>query len=217
MNSIRRNVKIMVLLGILAVAAYGHSYIKSTGGHINRKTLADFPATIGGWTTVREYPIDSRTMEVLQADDYLVRDYCNAEKEAINVYIGYFISQREGKTIHSPRQCLPGSGWFPLKSDTMEIFQPDHSGRGFIVNRLMMAKGQEYRLYLFWYQGRGRAYANEYLNKLYLIWDAVTKRRTDGALIRISSSANISPDRSQRVQQAFIKELVPVIRAYVPD
>ena len=80
-----------------------------------------------------------------------------------------------------------------------------------------MGKGNQRQLYLWWYQGRGRIYANEYMNKLYLIWDAMTKRRTDGALVRVNMPVTSNLDKTLQTQMNFINLFVPMLAEYVPD
>jgi EpsI family protein len=85
------------------------------------------------------------------------------------------------------------------------------------VNKFVMGKGLERQLYLFWYHGRGRVYASEYWNKVYLIWDGLTKRRTDGALIRVNSSVVGNTEDALKTQSDFIQIIVPLFKEYIPD
>jgi EpsI family protein len=156
-------------------------------------------------------------MAVLQVDDYLMRTYINKAGQVINLYIGYFGDQREGKRIHSPRQCLPGAGWTPSQASIRRLSLEDHDSIILPVNEYLMGKGGEEAIYLFWYQGRGRTYASEYLNKLYLVWDAMTRNRTDGALVRISMSVTDSPDRTMESLNEFIRNSFSVLPQFVPE
>ena len=58
-------------------------------------------------------------------------------------------------------------------------------GSPLAVNRVQIAKGDHRQLVYYWFQQRGRVVTNEYLVKWYLLWDALTKNRTDGALVRL--------------------------------
>jgi len=156
-------------------------------------------------------------MEILQVDDYFMRNYRNSNGEIIGLYIGYFKSQREGKGIHSPRQCLPGAGWVPVNIAVYNLKVPGHNPEMVSVNKFVMGKGLDRQLYLFWYHGRGRVYANEYWNKIYLIWDGLTKKRTDGALIRVNNLATRNPNEALQTQTEFIKLFFPLLKEYIPD
>ncbi len=182
-----------------------------------RKPLTEFPKVIGDWTAVREHTIEGRSMEILQVDDYFIRDYRNSKGEVIGLYIGYFKSQREGKGIHSPRQCLPGAGWVPVNASIFQMPAVGHNPGTVPVNKFIMGKGLDRQLYLFWYHGRGRVYASEYWNKIYLIWDGLTKKRTDGALIRVNNAATKNSDEALQAQIEFINLFFPLLQEYIPN
>jgi EpsI family protein len=165
---------------------------------------------------VHQQSIDDESMTVLKVDDYLIRTYVNGKGETVSLYIGYFKAQKEGKRIHSPRQCLPGAGWTPLEVSTLKLSLTGHNSPKVSVNHYLMAKGDQKQLYLFWYQGRGRIYANEYLNKVYLVWDTITKHRTDGALVRVNMPVTRNPDATLRSLLAFTNNFMPTLAKYIP-
>ena len=123
-------------------------------------------------------------------NNYLLRNYRPARPPAegsgevpwIQVYVGYYERQTQGRTIHSPKNCLPGSGWEPLASRTEVIQTP--SGP-VTVNRYRLKNESAQALVLYWYQGRGRVEANEYMVKWDLLRDAALRRRTEEALVRV--------------------------------
>ena len=55
-----------------------------------------------------EVPADQR--RVAGFTDYIFRTHDVAGKTRFTVYVGYYDEQRQGKSIHSPRNCLPGAG-----------------------------------------------------------------------------------------------------------
>lgn len=156
-------------------------------------------------------------MAVLQVDDYIMRTYSNSKGESISLYIGYFETQGEGKTNHSPRQCLPGAGWSAVDEAQIMLEVNDHHPGQIPVNKYVMERGNDKELFLFWYQGRGRQIASEYLTKTYLIWDSIIKNRTDGALIRLGSKATSGPDEALQTQTDFIRSFYPILSKYIPD
>ena len=131
--------------------------------------------------------------------------------------IGFFEVQREGKGVHSPRQCLPGAGWNIIKHSEYQLQLKDHNPAVVPINLHLMGKGNQRQLYLWWYYGRGRIYANEYMNKLYLIWDAITKRRTDGALVRVNMVVNSDLDQTLKAETGFINLITPILSRYIPN
>jgi len=206
---------IVIFVLILAVAL---NYIPSSQeAALPRRSLENFPSRIGDWKLFEEQRIDDASLAVLQVDDYLVRSYTNSKGEFLTLYIGYFKTQKEGKTNHSPRQCLPGAGWFPLETSSIMLDVPGSNSGQLPVNRYLMEKGNEKELFLFWYQGRGRQLANEYSVKVYLMWDSIKRNRTDGALIRISGRALPNPDAALKTQIEFIRCFYPFLSKFIPE
>ena len=211
------NSKFIIVILILLIGSVVNYYFSKPDISLTRKSLGEFPKVVGDWETISEQKIDEQSMAVLQVDDYFMRYYRNSKGEMIGLYIGYFESQREGKGIHSPRQCLPGSGWVPVSREVYQMLMPGHNPGTFQVNKYVMGKGLDRQLYLFWYQGRGRIYASEYWNKIYLIWDGLTKKRTDGALIRINNPVTGSTDDALKTQTEFFKLFFPLLKEYIPN
>ncbi len=211
-----KNIRFILTVGILLAAALLNYYFSKPDISLPRKNLTEFPKILGEWTAVAEYKIEGQSMEVLQVDDYFMRTYRSPRGDIIGLYIGYFKSQREGKGIHSPRLCLPGAGWVPVNTSVYSMPIPGHNPESVPVNKYIMGKGLDRQLYIFWYQGRGRIYASEYWNKIYLIWDGLTKKRTDGALIRVNNLATGSPENALQTQIDFIKLFLPLLKDYIP-
>jgi len=206
---------ITIALLVLAIGAnYGFSRPEP---ELSRRPLSEFPMVLGEWNAAAEQEIDKRSMKVLLVDEYIMRTYANKRGETIGLYIGYFKTQREGKQVHSPRQCLPGAGLNRIKHREYLLTLKDHNPPEGPINLDLMGKGAQRQLFLWWYQGRGRIYANEYLNKLYLIWDAITKRRTDGALMRISMAVTSDIDQTLETEIRFINLFAPMLPQYIPN
>jgi EpsI family protein len=179
-------------------------------------SLQNFPLSFGDWEG-KSLPIDSQTRELLGPGDYLSRDYFNSpHSEMLNLFIAFFLSQRRGDTIHSPRNCLPGSGWLPLQARYMQIVVPD--GRKIQVNRYIVQKENQKALVLYWYQAHGRITPNEYTAKYYLVTDAITRNRSDGALIRITTLLQNGETDAQAGKRAvdFVRSLFPLLDSYIP-
>jgi len=144
--------------------------------------LSQFPVSLGSWTLLQEGVIDDETRSVLKADDLLNRFYAGNGAGA-NLFVAAFRSQRNGKAPHSPKNCLPGSGWTPLEATYASI---DVGGPVPIqVNRYVVAHGEERSLVMYWYQSRERSVASEYTAKFWVVVDAMRLNRTDTALVRV--------------------------------
>jgi EpsI family protein len=212
-----QNSKFIIVVLILLIGIMVNHYFSKPDISLPRKSLTEFPKTLGDWTAINDQKIDEQSMKILQVDDYIMRNYRNSIGETVGLYIGYFKSQREGKGIHSPRQCLPGAGWVPVNATVLQIAMPDNNPRGVYVNKYLMEKGLNKELYLFWYHGRDRIYASEYLNKIYLIWDGLAKKRTDGALIRVNTPIVRSTSETLKTQYEFIKLFFPLLKEFIPN
>jgi EpsI family protein len=153
--------------------------------HVQRKVLKNFPEQIGGWQKVgSDTVLDAPTLEVLRASDYLLRDFRRSDGVTANLYVGYYLSQRDGASYHSPLNCLPGSGWMLV--DPGKVSLPAPTGGTFMANKYVIQNGNSKSLMLYWYQGRGRAVDSEYWGKIYTVVDSVRLRRSDGALVRVT-------------------------------
>ncbi|MBV6522320.1 MAG: hypothetical protein MNPFHGCM_02468 [Gemmatimonadaceae bacterium] len=141
------------------------------------RPLAQLPANVAGYRGV-ERPIDSASVAVAGMTSYIFRVYGRDSVNAFSLYVGYYDNQTTGRTIHSPRNCLPGAGWQVVQSEPVQV-------HGSTVNRYMLANGDAQALVYYWYQGRGRVAWNEYAVKWDLLRDAARRGRTEEALVRI--------------------------------
>jgi len=135
--------------------------------------------------------------------------------------MGYYGSQRQGDTIHSPLNCLPGAGWTPVSQGQLAIANADGAGRDIIVNRYIVQKGLERQLVLYWYQSHGRVVASEYWSRAFLINDAIRLNRTDGSLVRVIAPIAVDADDSgaaaQDLAEEFVRVLFPQLPSYLPN
>ena len=212
-----KNIRYILTIVILLIGAALNHYFSSPDISLPRKSLAEFPKSLGDWKVVTDQKIDKQSMEILQVDDYFMRNYRNSKGEVIGLYIGYFKSQYQVKGIHSPRQCLPGAGWAPLNTAVYQMARATHNPETVPVNKFVMGKGLERQLYLFWYHGRGRIYASEYWNKIYIMWDGLTRKRTDGALVRVNNPVIGNTEDALKTQSDFIQLFLPLLKEYIPD
>ena len=148
------------------------------------RALSEFPTEFDGWRRVQEGVVEKEVREVLRADDLLTRVYAAQEKPPANLFMAYFKSQRTGQAPHSPKNCLPGSGWAPVISDTITFEVPDRRGP-IRINRYLVERGNARSLVFYWYQSADRIIASEYWAKVYLVLDSLRYHRSDTALIRI--------------------------------
>lgn len=174
----------IALVAILLGGVLVNSWAYLGEAHVDRKPLKDFPEQIGNWSHVgSDTQLDEPTMKVLRASDYLLRDFRRNDGLMANLYVGYYASQRDGATYHSPLNCLPGSGWTLTEPARTTITTP--GGSSFQANQYVIQNGSHKSAMIYWYQGRGRKVASEYWGKVYTVIDSVRMRRSDAAMIRV--------------------------------
>ena len=182
------------------------------------KPLAEAPFSFGKWSQVSETPIEKDVQDVLKADDLLNRTYVSQEhRAAANLFVAFFKSQRTGQTPHSPKNCLPGSGWVPSQSDVVHVNVPGRA-EPIEANRYVVSRADAKSLVLYWYQSRDRIVASEYTAKFYVVADAIRYNRTDTALVRvvIPMTSDMPLDKAQTAASDFIRDFYQPLRQHFP-
>jgi EpsI family protein len=177
-----------------------------------RELLATTPTTLAQWEG-RDVALEDDVIAQLGVDDYINRRYFAAEAPPVALYVGYYASQRQGDTIHSPQNCLPGAGWRPVTADRTTL---DLDGLMVPVNRFIIQKGLDRQAVFYWYQGRSRVVASELANKAWLMLDAARLRRTDGGLVRVITPVASTPDAAFGTLTTFSAALVPHLSSRLP-
>jgi EpsI family protein len=183
-----------------------------------RASFAQYPNVIGPWTGRRE-ALEPIYLNELELDDYYLANFTRGSEPPINFYIAWYDTQRAGRSAHSPAACLPGGGW-QIKSLTQRSLPGIRAGREVLrVNRAVIQLGNQTELVYYWFQQRGRVVTNEYQVKWYLFWDALTRNRTDGALVRLV--VPISPgepiDAADRQLTQFAAAAAATFVPYIPN
>jgi EpsI family protein len=172
--------------------------------------LSAFPQASAGWAMEREYPLEKEVQDVLRADDTLNRVYVSPRRDAsVSLFMAFFRTQRYGQSPHSPKNCLPGSGWQPTEDSKFAVAVPGRDAP-IVINKYVIARGDEESLVLYWYQSHNRVIAGEFSAKFWLVADAVRYHRSDTALVRI-----VIPVRGSRVVAE--KTGVEFVQAIYPD
>jgi EpsI family protein len=212
----KREWRVLLTLSLIFAASVGLGILSHGGPVPPRKEMANFPQTFGEWKGT-DVPIEDRTQEVLGATDLLNRVYLNPKKGSLSFFVAFFSSQRKGGAVHSPKNCLPGAGWWVSKSDTINVAIPDHP-QPLKVNQYIIQKDLDRELVLYWYQSQGRVIASEYSAKFYLIWDALSKKRTDGALVRVIAPIRNGDEAAARSEaESFVQTTFPPLTDYIPN
>lgn len=205
---------LIALVLLLATAALSHG-IEFREKMPIKRPFTTFPQEVGDWQGARQ-AMEQKFIVELDLTDYVIVNYRNPAGREVNFYTAYYASQRKGESIHSPATCLPGSGWvFEESGDTRIALAGD---RTMTVNRAFMQKGAVKELTYYWFPQRGRILTNAWQLKLYTFWDALTRQRTDGALVRVITPVypNEQVEAAEERLQSFTRQIVPVLDGYLP-
>ena len=181
-----------------------------------REGFISFPLRVGRWVGA-EVPIPPRTREALGSGDFMERMYTRSVAEPpVDLFLAYISNQKAGNTIHSPQHCLPGSGWMLVKSKRIKLPTPKEGE--ITVNCYLISKGLQREVVLYWYQSQGRAVANEYASRLYLVVDTIRSGRTDGGIVRLITplAEEESTESGLRRVARFAWFLTPLLEKYIP-
>jgi exosortase D (VPLPA-CTERM-specific) len=184
----------------------------------DRSLFAQFPMDLGKWHGSRQ-SMDAIFTDQLQMDDYVLANYVNDAGGTVNFYVSWYNAQRKGEAVHSPRACLPGGGW--QIHDFTQKTLPDVSvnGEPLRINRAIVELGNQRELVYYWFQQRGRIIDNEFTVKWYLFWDALTRHRTDGAMVRLITVLPPGRNESEADRQLtdFASRAATDLPRYIPN
>jgi EpsI family protein len=182
------------------------------------RPLSDFPITLGAWQQDGpEGVVDEDSRAVLNADDLLSRSYLDGSGRRAGLFVAAFRTQRNGKRPHSPKNCLPGSGWTQVSSD--DEFPVDiGAAQPILVNRYIVAHGNNQSVVLYWYESRDRIVANEYRAKFWVMADAVRLNRTDTAMVRVVVPiTDQNEDAATHTAVDFVRSFFSPLHQYLPS
>ena len=215
-------IRFLIILAVLGAAGVAVARADRQEETPLRLTFSVFPMQLGDFRGLQRPPLTPRVLEVLGLDDYITRAYTRDQKNWVDLYVGYWQSQRQGDTMHSPQNCLPAAGWEPVSQGLLTFPDPRNpSAPPLQVNRYVIQKGLERQLVLYWYQGRGRVVGSEYWSKIYLVLDAARLNRTDAAIVRVMRRIDGPGAEAEAAAEKEILEfasaLVPQLSNFLPE
>lgn len=210
--------RVWTLVALFLAAAGYTRFLADVHPVALRKPLSSVPLALGAWSGRSEQMGDD-IVRVVGVEDYLLREYRDEAGLPLSLYVGFYEQQREGDQIHSPKHCLPGSGWRPTRSDVVAFDTPGFNGGRTRANRYVIGKGEERQLVLYWYQSAGRDVTNEYLAKVYLVADSIFRKRNDGALIRfmVPLRTEADLDAAEGKVEEFARLVLPRVGEALPE
>jgi len=221
-------IRLVTAAMFLALNAYVYHFFAPIELSPSRESFDGFPMELEGWMCPERETIPPEVARQLRATDTFS---CRFERTppqpgaVVDFFASYYAKQvREGgggnpeSAIHLPKHCLPGSGWDVIETGITELDLPGLPQRPALVNRLVIAKGNQRQVTYYWYQSRGRVIAEDYMKMLYLFWDRTTKSRTDGGLVRFAVQLNRGDDGTAEASlRELASQVVPLLPAYLPE
>ncbi|MGB7934457.1 MAG: exosortase C-terminal domain/associated protein EpsI, partial [Gammaproteobacteria bacterium] len=204
---------------LLAGIAASSLYVQDRENVIpERRVFAEFPLKITDWKGSTG-TLEENILESLKTEDYIISDYVNENGKLVNFYVAYYADQAAGSAAHSPRACIPGGGWLIKELTVKTLDGVEFEGKPLKANRLLIKKGDYTQVVYYWFQQRGRDITNEWLVKWFLFWDAMTRNRTDGALVRLTAFVNPGEDEAAADDRLveFARVVNPYLSDYIPD
>jgi len=209
-------VRVLTLVLLIQATLF---YAASRGERVPTGAPLDlFPAQLGNWHEAQNYPVEQEIRDQLKADDLLNRLYVDPEYHAdAGLFVAYFKTQRTGQSPHSPKNCLPGSGWEPEAEGFLDVAiqgQPEPIR----INRYVVAHGDEKSVVLYWYQSQRRVIASEFSAKFWLVMDSIRYHRSDTALVRVTVPVTSSgPEAATQIGVSFVRTVFPALKSYLPS
>ncbi|BCR05271.1 EpsI family protein [Desulfuromonas versatilis] len=205
--------RLFIVYGLLIAAAifvhtHGDVYVPSS------KPLEEIPRHENGWRMAEETRFDERVLEVLKPTDYISRMYQDGEGKRVSIYLGYHGGGPESGPIHSPKHCLPGSGWHEMSSVSGEM---NLGGERINLVRSTYQNGYAKELFLYWYQVKGRTLNDEYALKFAEVKNSILHNRRDSAFVRVSVPFEEDVEQAVAVGERFIRDFYPHIQRVLPN
>ena len=215
--------RILILIAVFLSASVYIAQASKTEPVLIRTPLAQAPMTIGQWRG-QDIEIEDSVLEVLGVNDHLNRVYRSGD-DWMGLYVGFYETQRQGSSIHSPMNCLPGAGWNSVDRRYLDVPVSTAlyggSQKDIQINRIIIEKGSDRQMALYWYQAHGRVVASEYWGKAYTVLDAMRLNRTDGALVRIigpiRGSGATAEQEAEKLTVGFVQSIYPLLSRYLPE
>ncbi|APG26461.1 EpsI family protein [Syntrophotalea acetylenivorans] len=196
---------------LIAAALFVHLH-EDVAVPVNRP-LAEIPHHQSDWRMTSQTRFDDRILEVLKPTDYLSRSYTDQKGNRVGFYLGYHGGGPDSGPIHSPKHCLPGSGWQELSAETGELTV---DGANIHLVKAVYQNGYSNELFIYWFQVKGKSLVNEYALKIAEVTNSIFYNRKDSAFIRISVPVTEDLDKAVAVGERFVRDFYPHICSVLP-
>ena len=196
---------VVALLLVLTIAVREWIDGRWADGHSSGPVPVNF--SLREWRG-EDLALDNEVLEMLKPDQLIFRRYRHPEGQTALVYGIFYLSQGTGRTMHSPMNCYPGSGWEIVDKEEVTLHGLTKPDIRIKAQKAIIRKGMEKRVLYFWYYAGGKVAANQYLNKVLTLYGAVVNGRTDGGLITISTDFGKPSENQEDFEKNFISRII---------
>lgn len=207
----------IVIILLLATGIYVNILRYTRVAVTEEVDLTQLPADFGDWRLEETISLGKATEEILKSDQNVWRKYINSRGRSVGFFVAYFKDQKYGAQIHSPIHCVPGGGWKIIDRGTYRLDVRNPEARLFKINKMINSNGKYNEIMLYWYCTRSGIITSEYQLKFDLAKNALFRKPTDAALIRINLLI-AENDLSETLQSAsqFIEAMLPSLQHILP-
>ncbi|UZP67549.1 EpsI family protein [Desulfovibrio mangrovi] len=203
-----------ILLSLLLVAFGVLGGMRSAVSTPSYIPFATFPAQLGEWMMQRSFSMTDGELRILQLSDYMLRRYASRDGAVVDLYVGYHGGGEETGPVHSPKNCLPGSGWLEQRIDTVSLALED--GQNITAMRAVYGKDGNVVVFYYWFDVLGVSYVDEFSLKFAEIMGVLLHNRRDALLVRVSVPTSGDVQVDNETVQSFVREFYPVLRQFIP-
>jgi EpsI family protein len=201
----------VAVVGLLGATALASTLTERRKPAFLGRPLNQIDRRINGWQAGADETLEASVLSVLKPTEYLSRSYTSGNAPPLGLFISFYAQQRAGESMHSPKHCLPGSGWEIWKHDSAKV---PYKGGFAEINKFSIQNGGRRFLVFYWYQSRNRIVASEYLGKFLLVRDSLFDNQTSGSIVRITV-----PDDAESAAQGekFAAAIIPQVQRCFGD
>lgn len=212
------NYKRPLIVSVLLLLALGFTeYISRAENVPTKRPFSKFPLKIDDWQGIEDR-FEQEIYNILGVDDSFLGNFKTADGRYVQLYIGFYESQREGDIIHSPRNCMPGAGWNVAQISKETVKDAKQKAGEAEVIKLVLQKGVQKQIVFYWFHSRGRIISSEYYQKIYLVIDSIFRHRTDGSFVRLIAPV-VDNNEAGAVKNLkdFAEVVMPVLYDFIPS
>jgi len=197
----------IIIIIFLGLALFARQWIENRQKSALKMELIPFEHNLGEWKGT-DLKLDADVVEMLNPDQIVFRRYQNPTGGSVDLYGAFYGAQGAGRTMHSPLNCYPGTGWEIVGKSKVYLNGLGDDKNRLEARKLILRKGLNKRLLYYWYYAGGKTASNQYMNKALTLYGALIHGRTDGGLITVSTIQDDAGLNQEYLEKDFVPTLI---------